>query len=73
MFFAFIGVLIIGLSGSQSGSEDGSHDAASSQSMFMFGLLFAVIAALSQSIVAVSSRVLKQVNSSVIMFNYGST
>ena len=39
----------------------------------MFGLLLAIIAALSQSIVAVSSRVLKQVNSSVIMFNYGLT
>ena len=72
MLFAFLGVLIIGLSGdSGPSSPDMLHETTSSQSLLMLGLLFAIIAALSQSIIAVSSRVLKQVNFAVIMFNYG--
>lgn len=71
MLFAFLGVLIIGLSGGDPSSPDMLHETTSSQSLLMLGLLFAIIAALSQSIIAVSSRVLKQVNFAVIMFNYG--
>ena len=37
----------------------------------MLGILFALIAALSQSVIAVASRVLKRANFSSIMFHYG--
>ena len=72
MVFAFLGVLIIGLSGGGPSSPDMRHDTYQ-QTLLMLGLLFAIIAALSQSLIAVSSRVLKQVNFAVIMFNYGLT
>ena len=71
MIFAFIGVIIIGLSGGEPEGKETLHESSSSQSMLMLGVLFAIIAALSQSVIAVTSRVLKQVNFSAIMFNYG--
>ena len=61
----------MGLAGGEPDQPGEVHDAKSAQKLLMLGLLFGLISMLAQSVIAVSSRMLKRVNFATIMFYYG--
>ena len=73
MFCAFGGILVLGLSESKSQDavvEENVEGEDDPSTLWRFGLFVAMITTLGQSVIAVSTRKLKDINFAVIQFNY---